>query len=87
VRDIYEADGTAFVKKEPLLIVVNKGTASASEVMAGALKDNSRATVLGEQSFGKGLIQTVIPLSGEDSARPVPMFTFSDCLSNSNKER
>ena len=65
VRDIYEADGTAFIQTEPLLIVVNKGTASASEVMAGALKDNGRATILGEQSFGKGLIQTIVPLSGE----------------------
>jgi len=63
VRDVYEADRTAIATKEPLLLVVNRGTASASEVMAGALSDNKRATIVGEKTYGKGLIQTIIPLS------------------------
>jgi len=63
IRDVYEADNSAIAKKEPLLLVVNRGTASASEVMAGALSDNRRATIVGEKTFGKGLIQTIIPIS------------------------
>eukprot|EP00854_Cymbomonas_tetramitiformis_P001447 gene1447-2068_t len=46
-----------------VVMVVNKGTASASEVLAGALSDNNRATIVGELTFGKGLIQTIVPLS------------------------
>mmetsp|Transcript_44173 Transcript_44173/g.84432 ORF Transcript_44173/g.84432 Transcript_44173/m.84432 type:complete len:471 (+) Transcript_44173:151-1563(+) len=63
VRDVYEASGTALAPSEPLLLVVNRGTASASEVMAGSLSDNKRATIVGEKTFGKGLIQTIVPLS------------------------
>jgi len=63
VRDIYSADGNALDATTPLAVLVNRGTASAAEVLAGALKDSGRAAVVGGRTFGKGLIQTVVDLS------------------------
>ncbi|KAH9681515.1 Carboxyl-terminal-processing peptidase 2 [Citrus sinensis] len=64
VRDIYDTDGTdALAASEPLAVLVNKGTASASEILAGALKDNKRAVLFGEPTYGKGKIQSVFQLS------------------------
>lgn len=63
VRDIYEADGGALDTSTPLVVLVNRGTASASEVLSGALKDSKRAVIAGEKTFGKGLIQTLVELS------------------------
>jgi carboxyl-terminal processing protease len=75
--------GNAIIKDIPVVVLINEGSASASEIMAGALQDHKKALIMGEPSFGKGSVQTLFPLSnGKNGGVKLTIARFYTPLGN-----
>jgi len=73
----YNATGPDAISGVPIVVLVNEGTASASEIVAGALQDHRRAIVMGTNTFGKGSVQTILPLNNENAIKLTTALYFT----------
>ena len=73
----FSADSADLSEGVPLVVLINEGSASASEIVAGALQDHKRAIVMGTESFGKGSVQTVLPLTNDRALKLTTALYFT----------
>ena len=81
------ATGDDLVADVPVVVLINGGSASASEIVAGALQDHGRAQLLGTKTFGKGSVQTVLPLNNQDAAIKLTTARYYTPMGNSIHEK
>lgn len=76
-RHTYRATAGDAARAAPVVVLMNQGSASAAEIVAGALQDHGRATVMGTTSYGKGSVQSVVPVSGNQAIKLTTAYYFT----------